>query len=96
MKFRSYDVAEFLNTEEEMTLYLNEVLAENNLEMTLSALGDIARAKNMSELARQTGMSRKGLYQALSATGNPNFGTVLRIMNALNLSLEVKPKITAY
>ncbi|KYK95134.1 addiction module antidote protein, partial [Aggregatibacter actinomycetemcomitans] len=53
--------------------------------------GDIARARNMSQIARETGMSREGLYKALSGTGNPTFATVIKVMKALNLQLQVQP-----
>ena len=92
METRKFDVAEFLETDEQIALYLDEILQEGDVGMTLSALGDIARAKNMSELSRKTGISRKGLYQALSNTGNPSFATVLKVMQALNLTFEIKQK----
>ncbi|RZN55532.1 putative addiction module antidote protein [Avibacterium paragallinarum] len=73
-----------------MQLYLNEVLQENDVDLILSALGDIAKARNMSQLAREVGVSREGLYKAFSGKGNPTFSTVLKVMKALNLSFEVK------
>lgn len=84
-----FDMAEHLKTEEDIQLYLNEVLQENDVELILSALGDIARARNMSELARNAGVTREGLYKALSGKGNPTFATILKVMNALNLKFEV-------
>ena len=67
------------------------MLQENNIELILSALGDIARTRNMSQIARETGMSREGLYKALSGMGNPTFATVIKVMKALNLQLQVQP-----
>ncbi|ACX82411.1 Predicted transcriptional regulator [Aggregatibacter actinomycetemcomitans] len=90
-QLKDFDPAEYLSTEEDIQLYLNEVLQENNIELILSALGDIARTRNMSQIARETGMSREGLYKALSGTGNPTFATVIKVMKALNLQLQVQP-----
>lgn len=60
-KLYDFDIAEYLRTEEEIQLYLNEVLQEGNITLILSALGDIARARNISQLSRETGISREGL-----------------------------------
>lgn len=87
---QDFDMAEHLRTEEEIQLYLNEVLKENDVELILSALGDIAKARNMSQLARETGVSREGLYKAFSGGGNPSFATILKVMKALNLTFEAK------
>ena len=83
-------MAEHLRTEEEIQLYLNEVLKEDDVDLILSALGDIAKARNMSQIAREAGVSREGLYKAFSGKGNPTFSTVLKVMRALNLTFEVK------
>ncbi|NBI12528.1 putative addiction module antidote protein [[Haemophilus] felis] len=90
VELQDFDMAEHLNTEEEIQHYLNEVLKEDNVDLILSALGDIAKARNMSQLAKEVGVSREGLYKALSGKGNPTFSTVLKVMKALNLTLEVK------
>ncbi|CDF97895.1 Putative addiction module antidote protein [Avibacterium paragallinarum JF4211] len=90
MELQDFDIAEHLRSEEEIQLYLNEVLQENDVDLILSALGDIAKARNMSQLAREVGVSREGLYKAFSGKGNPTFSTVLKVMKALNLSFEVK------
>ncbi|WP_373766360.1 addiction module antidote protein [Glaesserella sp.] len=89
-ELQDFDMAEHLRSEEEIQLYLNEVLKEDDVDLILSALGDIAKARNMSQLAREVGVSREGLYKALSGNGNPTFSTVLKVMKALNLTLEVK------
>ena len=60
------------------------------MDLILSALGDIAKARNMSQIAREAGVSREGLYKAFSGKGNPTFSTVLKVMRALNLTFEVK------
>ncbi|POY44958.1 addiction module antidote protein, partial [Avibacterium paragallinarum] len=83
MELQDFDIAEHLRSEEEIQLYLNEVLQENDVDLILSALGDIAKARNMSQLAREVGVSREGLYKAFSGKGNPTFSTVLKVMKAL-------------
>jgi probable addiction module antidote protein len=91
--FSRYDVADYLRSEEDMLIYL-EACAEEDAgdgRLILRALGDIARARNMSELARKTGLSREGLYKALSGEGNPSFATVLKVMHALGLELAPRP-----
>ncbi|KAA6208121.1 addiction module antidote protein [Avibacterium paragallinarum] len=90
MELQDFDIAEHLRSEEEIQLYLNEALQENDVDLILSALGDIAKARNMSQLAKEVGVSREGLYKAFSGKGNPTFSTVLKVMKALNLSFEVK------
>ncbi|MCK3657255.1 addiction module antitoxin [Pasteurellaceae bacterium Pebbles2] len=90
VELQDFDMASHLRNEEEIQLYLNEVLQEDNVELILSALGDIAKARNMSQIARDAGVTREGLYKALSGKGNPSFATVLKVMKALNLSFEVK------
>ncbi|MGJ0576877.1 addiction module antidote protein [Xenorhabdus bovienii] len=88
IKLKEYDIAEHLNSEEEMQMYLNEILEDGDPALVLSALGDIARAKNMSQLSREVGMSREGLYHALSGKGNPTFSAMLKITKALGLKLH--------
>jgi len=93
VKLHNYDVAEELRTPEEMALYLDACIAESGGDPAFiaKALGDIARAKGMSALARETGLARENLYKALSGSGNPEFGTILKVVNALGLQLGVKP-----
>jgi probable addiction module antidote protein len=86
---RPYDVAEHLRTPEEMALYLDACIEESDGDpaFVAKALGDIARAKGMTALARETGLGRESLYKALSGTGNPELGTVLKITRALCVRL---------
>ena len=88
MKFRNWDVVEYLKTEEDMVLYFDACLEEGDPALITAALGDIARAKGMSQVARDAGISREGLYKALSSEGNPEFATVLKVMKALGLKLH--------
>ncbi|MGS0754318.1 addiction module antidote protein [Roseateles sp. GG27B] len=71
-----------------MAAYLKAALAERDASLFAAALGDIARAKGMSQLARETGLGRESLYKALSSNGNPEFATILRVVRALGLQLH--------
>jgi len=90
--FSRYDTAEYLQSEEQIALYLEAILEETDDDPALiaHALGDVARARNMSQLARDTGMSREGLYKALSGEGNPSFATVAKVAKAMGLRLTFK------
>jgi len=91
-KTLSYDVAEQLRTPAEMAAYLDAWLAEapDDAAGIARALGDIARAKGMSQVARDAGLSRESLYKALSETGNPSFATVLKVARALGMRLHAE------
>lgn len=90
--FSRWDAAESLTTEKDMVLYFEACLADDPGDGSLirAALGDIARARGMSQLSRDTGLSREGLYQALSANGNPEFATVMKVIKALGLKLHAE------
>ena len=85
-----YDIAQQLRTPEEMAAYLDAWLSDAPEDSAgiARALGDVARAKGMAQLARDTGLSRESLYKALSDTGNPSLDTVLRVAKALGLRLR--------
>lgn len=87
-KITSWDAAEYLETEEDMASYLEAALEANDPSLIAAALGDIARAKGMSQIAKQTGLGRESLYKALSPEGNPEFSTILKVINALGLQLR--------
>ncbi len=89
-KTTRYDVAEHLRTQEEMAAYLEACMDEANGDAAFvaKALGDIARAKGMTQVARDAGLSRESLYKALSGERSPNFDTVLKVMGALGLKLN--------
>jgi probable addiction module antidote protein len=88
-----YDVAEQLRTPEEMAAYLDAWLEEapEDVAGITRALGDIARAKGMSQVAREAGLSRESLYKALSEDGNPSFATVLKVARALGVKFHAQP-----
>lgn len=85
--FSRYDTADYLKTEEDIAAYLEAVMEDGDPALITAALGDIARAKNVSQLARDVGMSREGLYKALSGEGNPTFATVMNVARALGLRM---------
>lgn len=89
-KFAPYDTADYLKTTEDMAHYLEAVLEEagDDPAFVAKALGTIARSQNFSKLAREVGMSREGLYKALSEDGNPSFATIVKVANALGLRME--------
>ena len=85
---RPWDPAEHLETEEDMVAYLNVALDEGDLGLIMATLGDIARAQRMAVVAQHTGLGRESLYKSLSANGNPEFATVLKVVRALGLRLQ--------
>jgi probable addiction module antidote protein len=89
MAFTRWDPADHLRTEEEMAAYLRACMAEapDDPALLAAAIGDIARARGMAQLAQETGLTREGLYRALSAEGNPSMATVLKVLRALGLKL---------
>ena len=84
---RVWDPGEHLRTEADVAAYLQASLDEGDTGLIMAALGDIARARGMSEVARAAGLGRESLYKALSKDGNPEFATVLKVVQALGLKL---------
>lgn len=84
----TWDVVEHLQTEEDMAAYLEAALEDGDAHLVAAALGDIARAKGMTQVAQDAGLGRESLYKALSPEGNPEFGTVLKVVQALGLRLH--------
>lgn len=85
---RPWDVADHLVTKEDMAAYLEAVLEDGDPALVAAALGDIARSSGMTQIARETGLGRESLYKALSKEGNPEFATVLKVLQALGLRLH--------
>ena len=92
IQIRPYDAASYLKTEQDCALYLQAAIEESqgDSEIIVIALGDIARARGMMQLARETGLTREGLYKALSPGGNPSFSTVLKVCQALGLQFHAE------
>ncbi len=90
-KTKRFDPAAYLDNDEAIAVYMSDALESGDPSFVADALGVVARARGMSEVARQAGVSRESLYRALSADGNPEFSTVLRVVRALGLQLSVTP-----
>ena len=92
IKLKKWDSAEHLKTDEDMVLYLEACLEEagDDAAFIAKALGNIARAKGMTQLANETGLGRESLYKALSGEGNPSFATILKVMTALGIKLHAE------
>ena len=86
---RPWDPAEHMKSDEDIALYLDAVLEYDDPALLAAALGDVARAKGMTGIARETGLGRESLYKALSANGNPEFGTIQKVVRALGLKLHI-------
>jgi probable addiction module antidote protein len=86
-----WDVAEHLDNEERIGLFLEAVFEDGDPRLIASAIGEVAKARGMSQVAREAGLSRESLYKALSENGNPEFGTVLKVVKALGFDLTVSP-----
>ena len=86
-----WDAAEHLETKEDIAAYLEAALEDGDPSLVVAALGDIARSKGMTNIARETGLGRESLYKALSIEGNPEFATVLKVLQSLGLRLQVVP-----
>jgi probable addiction module antidote protein len=88
-KTTPYDSAEYLNCIEAINAYMKEALKTADPALIVWAIGTVARARGMSQIAKKAGLSRESLYKALSAEGNPEFGTIIRVMHALGLKFSV-------
>ena len=92
LKLRKWDSAEYLKTDDDMVSYLQACMDEagDDAAFIAKALGNIARAKGMSQRAKDTGLGRESLYKALSGDGNPSFATILKVMHALGIKLNAQ------
>jgi probable addiction module antidote protein len=91
-KFSAYDTADYLKSPEDMAAYLEASMEEGGDDPTCiaAALGNVARAYGMVKMAQETGLTREGLYKALSAEGNPSLGTVLKVMKILGVRMTAR------
>lgn len=89
---KRWDSAEYLQTEQDIQLYLAACFEEagDDAAFIAKALGNVAKARSMTQLAKDTGLGRESLYKALSGEGNPSFGTILKVINALGLKLHIE------
>jgi probable addiction module antidote protein len=86
-----FDAADYLNTEERQVAYIAAALESGDADFVRDALGLVARARGMACIAKKAGLNRESLYKALGEAGNPEFGTVMRIVRALGLTLSLRP-----
>jgi probable addiction module antidote protein len=90
-KTTRFDAADYLDTEERQVAYIAAALESGDADFVRDALGLVARARGMGGIAKKAGLNRESLYKALGETGNPEFGTVMRIVRALGLTLSARP-----
>ena len=90
--FAKWDPAECINSKEDVVALLKVALEENDPEFLLEIIGDIARSKGMSQIAKELNLDRRGLYKSLAPDGNPSFVTVSRVLDTLGFSLSIKLK----
>ena len=92
MQTKPWDAADHLKDDADAAAYLEAALEDGDAHLVAAALGDVARARGMTQLARDTGLARESLYRALSADGNPELATVLKVIAALGLRLTVESR----
>jgi probable addiction module antidote protein len=90
IKTTKWDAAAHLKTDKDIAAYLEAALEDGDAALIAAAIGDIARAKGMSKIAKKTGLGRESLYKALSTNGNPEFATILKVINSFGLKLHVE------
>lgn len=91
LKTRPFDAAEYLDSEEGIAAYLSSILEENDVGLLAQALGDIAKARGMTQMAQAAGLTREGLYKALRPDAQPRFDTIQRVCAALGVRLVAQP-----
>ena len=87
-----WDASDYLETTDDMLAYLNEAARTGDPQLLQAALGDIAKAKGMTDIARTAGVGRESLYKSLSTTGNPSFQTIAKVIEALGGQITITPK----
>ncbi|NBB81400.1 MAG: putative addiction module antidote protein [Verrucomicrobia bacterium] len=91
-KLTDFDISEYLDDEESIASYLSAIMEEDDSQLLLAAIGDIAKARGMSRIASDSGLGRESLYKALNAKAKPRFDTILKVLHALGVSLTISPK----
>src|SRR5215207_6088992 len=91
IKTRTWDAAEHLDSPEAIAAYLSAAMEDGDPQLITAAIGDVARARGMTQLARDTGLSRESLYRALSTEGHPEFSTVIKVLEAFGVRLDARP-----
>lgn len=94
-KAKTFDVADYLDSPEVIAEYLSEAFQTRDVTFIADAIGHVARAKGMADVAKSTGLSREGLYRSLSAQGRPELDTAMKVLESLDMELVVRPKDAA-
>lgn len=94
-KISKFDIADYLENENIITEYLTSVLETGDTSLLLSAIGDIAKARGMGQIAEKSGLGRESLYKALKADSKPRFDTIIKVLDALNIELKFEPKFSS-
>ena len=94
-KTTEWDMANHINTKEDVTAYLEAALEENDTALLFAVIGDIARSKGMAQIANDLNLARESLYRSLAKDGNPSFNTVVKVLDNLGYQLSVREKIPA-
>lgn len=89
-KTTAFDAADYLESEDMMAEYLNQALASGDTDLLLAAIGDVARARGMAQVARDAGLGRESLYKALTAGAKPRFDTVFKVLQALGVRMQAQ------
>ena len=90
----TFDPAAYLDSEEMIAEYLSQALASGDNDLLLAVIGDIAKARGMSQIAKDAGLGRESLYKALVPGAKPRFDTVMKVIGALGMSIQAKPTVT--
>jgi probable addiction module antidote protein len=88
-------MSEHINTKEDVNMYLEAALEENDTSLLLAVIGEIARSKGMSQIAKDLNIARESLYRSLSQDGNPSFNTVVKVLDNLGFQLSIRQKVSA-
>lgn len=91
-KTTEFDAANYLDSEEMIAEYLNQALASGDTDLLLSAIGDVARARGMAQIAQDSGLGRESLYKAFAAGAKPRFDTVFKVLQALGVRMQAYPQ----
>ena len=92
VKTTEFDAASYLDSEEMIAEYLNQALASGDTDLLLSAIGDVAKARGMAQISRDTGLGRESLYKVFAAGAKPRFDTVLKVLRALGVQMHAYPQ----
>ena len=90
-----WDMADHINTKEDVTAYLEAALEENDTALLFAVIGDIARSKGMAQIAKDLNLARESLYRSFAQDGNPSFNTVVKVLDNLGYQLSIREKMSA-